>query len=167
MFGADQWAVPAWILQSSAGEDMHVPINDQMNVILTNLFGPGNWIWGQIFVNLCYKLIQMLMDPSMLCVVQEGVLFDAGMLTWVLKRTCPSAHKHLQHHGVEPLMFATDWLMCLFTRHLPFNTLLRVWDLFFCYGKADRSHVLYGFPKGKAIKLMYVNVIFVLYWSSK
>ncbi|KAM9850153.1 uncharacterized protein tbc1d10c isoform 1-T2 [Aulostomus maculatus] len=64
----------------------------------------------------------------------EGVLFDAAVLTWVLKRTCPSAHKHLQHHGVEPLMFATDWLMCLFTRHLPFNTLLRVWDLFFCYG---------------------------------
>ncbi|XP_038554560.1 trichohyalin isoform X1 [Micropterus salmoides] len=64
----------------------------------------------------------------------EGVLFDAAMLSWVLKRTCPAAHKHLQHHEVEPLMFATDWLMCLFTRHLPFNTLLRVWDLFFCYG---------------------------------
>ncbi|KAM3867149.1 uncharacterized protein tbc1d10c [Diretmus argenteus] len=64
----------------------------------------------------------------------EGVLFDAAMLTWVLKRACPAAHRHLQRHGVEPLMFATDWLMCLFTRHLPFNTLLRVWDLFFCYG---------------------------------
>ncbi|RVE67315.1 hypothetical protein OJAV_G00101620 [Oryzias javanicus] len=64
----------------------------------------------------------------------EGVLFDAALLSWVLKRTCPAAHKHLQQHGVEPLMFATDWLMCLFTRHLPFNTLLRVWDLFFCYG---------------------------------
>ncbi|KAM9741830.1 uncharacterized protein tbc1d10c isoform 1-T1 [Menidia menidia] len=64
----------------------------------------------------------------------EGVLFDAAMLSWVLKKTCPAAHKHLQQHGVEPLMFATDWLMCLFTRHLPFNTLLRVWDLFFCYG---------------------------------
>ncbi|KAM9795348.1 uncharacterized protein tbc1d10c [Neosynchiropus ocellatus] len=64
----------------------------------------------------------------------EGVLFDAALLTWLIKRTCPAAHKHMQHHGVEPLMFATDWLMCLFTRHLPFNTLLRVWDLFFCYG---------------------------------
>ncbi|KAM6999997.1 uncharacterized protein tbc1d10c [Tautogolabrus adspersus] len=64
----------------------------------------------------------------------EGVLFDAAMLTWVLKRTCPAVNKHLQQHGVEPLMFATDWLMCLFTRHLPFNTLLRVWDLFFCFG---------------------------------
>ncbi|CAL8264295.1 unnamed protein product [Lota lota] len=64
----------------------------------------------------------------------EGVLFDAAMLSWVLKRTCLPAHRHLQRYGVEPLMFATDWLMCLFTRHLPFNTLLRVWDLFFCYG---------------------------------
>ncbi|MEQ2160537.1 hypothetical protein GOODEAATRI_000225 [Goodea atripinnis] len=64
----------------------------------------------------------------------EGVLFDAAILSWVLKKMCPAIHKHLQQHGVEPLMFATDWLMCLFTRHLPFNTLLRVWDLFFCYG---------------------------------
>lgn len=66
---------------------------------------------------------------------QEGVLFDAAILDWVLKRMCPAAHAHLQQYGVEPLMFATDWLMCLFTRHLPFNALLRVWDLFFCYGK--------------------------------
>uniref|UniRef100_H3D6H7 TBC1 domain family member 10C n=2 Tax=Tetraodon nigroviridis TaxID=99883 RepID=H3D6H7_TETNG len=64
----------------------------------------------------------------------EGVLFDAAILDWVLKRMCPAAHAHLQQYGVEPLMFATDWLMCLFTRHLPFNALLRVWDLFFCYG---------------------------------
>uniref|UniRef100_A0A3Q3DWC7 Ecotropic viral integration site 5 protein homolog n=1 Tax=Hippocampus comes TaxID=109280 RepID=A0A3Q3DWC7_HIPCM len=62
------------------------------------------------------------------------ILFDASVLTWVLKKTCPSAYKHLQRHAVEPLMFATDWLMCLFTRHLPFNALLRVWDLFFCNG---------------------------------
>ncbi|XP_035283488.1 uncharacterized protein tbc1d10c [Anguilla anguilla] len=64
----------------------------------------------------------------------EGVLFDAAMLSGVLHRVCPSAHRHLLKHGVEPLMFATDWLMCLYARHLPFSTLLRVWDLFFCYG---------------------------------
>ncbi|XP_018610395.1 uncharacterized protein tbc1d10c isoform X2 [Scleropages formosus] len=64
----------------------------------------------------------------------EGVLFDAGILNRVLRKACPPASKHLKKHGVEPLMFATDWLMCLYTRHLPFNTLLRVWDLFFCYG---------------------------------
>lgn len=75
---------------------------------------------------------------------KEGVLFDAALLDWVLKRMCPAAHKHLQHHGVEPLMFATDWLMCLFTRHLPFNALLRVWDLFFCYGSREIKYNMVG-----------------------
>uniref|UniRef100_A0A3Q3JJ85 Rab-GAP TBC domain-containing protein n=1 Tax=Monopterus albus TaxID=43700 RepID=A0A3Q3JJ85_MONAL len=93
-------------------------------------------------------LMNMPVEEAFWCLVQiseqylpgyyspllEGVLFDAALLARVLKTTCPAAYKHLQHHGVEPLMFATDWLMCLFTRHLPFNTLLRVWDLFFCYG---------------------------------
>ncbi|XP_077588594.1 carabin isoform X2 [Stigmatopora nigra] len=64
----------------------------------------------------------------------EGVLFDTTVLTRVLKKTCPSVHKHMQRHQVEPLMFATDWLMCLFARQLPFEALLRVWDLFFCNG---------------------------------
>ncbi|TSV81495.1 TBC1 domain family member 10B [Bagarius yarrelli] len=66
--------------------------------------------------------------------MEEGVLFDAAILFGVLKRVCPAAYKHMKKQGVEPLMFATDWLMCLYTRHLPFNTLLRVWDLFFCNG---------------------------------
>uniref|UniRef100_A0AAV2MJB5 Rab-GAP TBC domain-containing protein n=1 Tax=Knipowitschia caucasica TaxID=637954 RepID=A0AAV2MJB5_KNICA len=80
-------------------------------------------------VQICEQYLPGYYSPLL-----EGVLFDAPILMWVLKRSCPAAHRHLQHHGVEPLMFATDWLMCLFTRHLPFNTLLRVWDLFFCYG---------------------------------
>nr|XP_015801469.2 ecotropic viral integration site 5 ortholog [Nothobranchius furzeri] len=82
----------------------------------------------------CLVQISEQFLPGYYSPLLEGVLFDAAILTWVLKKTCPAAHKHLQQHGVEPLMFATDWLMCLFTRHLPFNTLLRVWDLFFCYG---------------------------------
>ncbi|XP_055015148.1 ecotropic viral integration site 5 ortholog isoform X2 [Boleophthalmus pectinirostris] len=80
-------------------------------------------------VQICEQYLPGYYSPLL-----EGVLFDAAILMWVLKKSCPAAHKHLQYHGVEPLMFATDWLMCLFTRHLPFNTLLRVWDLFFCYG---------------------------------
>uniref|UniRef100_A0AAY5KSB5 Rab-GAP TBC domain-containing protein n=1 Tax=Esox lucius TaxID=8010 RepID=A0AAY5KSB5_ESOLU len=82
----------------------------------------------------CLVQISELYLPGYYSPLLEGVLFDAAMLTWVLKKMCPAAHKHMQRHEVDPLMFATDWLMCLFTRHLPFNTLLRVWDLFFCYG---------------------------------
>ncbi|XP_028824141.1 trichohyalin isoform X3 [Denticeps clupeoides] len=82
----------------------------------------------------CLVQISEFYLPGYYSPLLEGVLFDAAMLSWVLKRTCPAAHRHLRKQGVEPLMFATDWLMCLYTRHLPFNTLLRVWDLFFCYG---------------------------------
>ncbi|KAL7886174.1 hypothetical protein AOLI_G00064690 [Acnodon oligacanthus] len=82
----------------------------------------------------CLVQISELYLPGYYSPLLEGVLFDAAVLSNVLKRTCPAAHKHLQRQGVEPLMFATDWLMCLYSRHLPFNTLLRVWDLFFCYG---------------------------------
>ncbi|XP_062380358.1 microtubule-associated protein futsch [Sardina pilchardus] len=82
----------------------------------------------------CLVQISELYLPGYYSPLLEGVLFDAAMLPWVLKRACPAAHRHLQRQGVEPLMFATDWLMCLYTRHLPFNTLLRVWDLFFCSG---------------------------------
>ncbi|KAI4893773.1 hypothetical protein NFI96_033975, partial [Prochilodus magdalenae] len=82
----------------------------------------------------CLVQISELYLPGYYSPLLEGVLFDAAILSSVLKRTCPGAYKHLQSQGVEPLMFATDWLMCLYSRHLPFNTLLRVWDLFFCYG---------------------------------
>ncbi|XP_067264552.1 ecotropic viral integration site 5 ortholog [Chanodichthys erythropterus] len=82
----------------------------------------------------CLVQISELYLPGYYSPLLEGVLFDAAVLSSVLKKLCPAAHKHLQSQGVEPLMFATDWLMCLYSRHLPFNTLLRVWDLFFCYG---------------------------------
>ncbi|XP_069047472.1 uncharacterized protein tbc1d10c [Lepisosteus oculatus] len=64
----------------------------------------------------------------------EGVLFDSRLFSSVLRRACPVADKHLRKHGVEPLMYLTDWFMCLYTRNLPFNTLLRVWDIFFSEG---------------------------------
>uniref|UniRef100_A0A8C1GKR2 TBC1 domain family, member 10C n=1 Tax=Cyprinus carpio TaxID=7962 RepID=A0A8C1GKR2_CYPCA len=82
----------------------------------------------------CLVQISELYLPGYYSPLLEGVLFDAAVLSSILKKQCPAAHKHLQNQGVEPLMFATDWLMCLYSRHLPFDTLLRVWDLFFYYG---------------------------------
>ncbi|KAK2890731.1 hypothetical protein Q8A67_013374 [Cirrhinus molitorella] len=82
----------------------------------------------------CLVQISELYLPGYYSPLLEGVLFDAAVLSSILKKMCPAAHKHLQNQGVDPLMFATDWLMCLYSRHLPFDTLLRVWDLFFCYG---------------------------------
>ncbi|MBN3311772.1 TB10A protein, partial [Atractosteus spatula] len=73
-------------------------------------------------------------DTAIPLSLQEGVLFDSRLFSSVLRRACPVADKHLRKHGVEPLMYLTDWFMCLYTRNLPFNTLLRVWDIFFSEG---------------------------------
>uniref|UniRef100_A0A8C4SEA8 TBC1 domain family member 10C n=1 Tax=Erpetoichthys calabaricus TaxID=27687 RepID=A0A8C4SEA8_ERPCA len=64
----------------------------------------------------------------------EGVHLDARVLTGLLKRNCPCAYRHLKKHGVDPLMYATEWFMCIFSRTLPFPLLLRIWDMFFSEG---------------------------------
>ncbi|MGH0176329.1 UNVERIFIED_CONTAM: hypothetical protein FKN15_072566 [Acipenser sinensis] len=69
---------------------------------------------------------------------KEGVHFDAQVFAALLKRHCPHAHRHLRKHGVEPLMYCTEWFMCLFTRALPFPALLRVWDMFFSEVQGSR-----------------------------
>ena len=37
---------------------------------------------------------------------------------------------HLEEESVHPSMYATDWLMTLFTRGFPFELVTRVWDVF-------------------------------------
>lgn len=114
VFGTDQRTLPPWLLQPSTGRAELLQVTAHMG-----------------------RKYSIIIFYGALCCLypQEGVLFDAAVLFSVLKRTCPAAYKHMQRQGVEPLMFATDWLMCLYSRHLPFNTLLRVWDLFFCNGE--------------------------------
>ncbi|VDN13406.1 unnamed protein product [Dibothriocephalus latus] len=37
--------------------------------------------------------------------------------------------------GVEPIVLVLEWFMCVFTRTLPWESVLRVLDMFFCEGK--------------------------------
>ena len=43
-------------------------------------------------------------------------------------------HAHLEAHGVVPLLYATDWFMCLFVKTLPWESVLRLWDMFLFEG---------------------------------
>jgi hypothetical protein len=36
---------------------------------------------------------------------------------------------------VEPILYMTEWFLCVFIRTLPWDTILRVWDMFLCEGK--------------------------------
>lgn len=44
------------------------------------------------------------------------------------------AHKHLSRQKIDPLLYMTEWFMCAFARTLPWSSVLRVWDMFFCEG---------------------------------
>jgi hypothetical protein len=53
----------------------------------------------------------------------------------LLRRQLPRVYKHLQQVGVGPLLYLPEWFLCLFTRSLPFPTVLRIWDAFLSEGK--------------------------------
>ncbi|KAI8051688.1 rab-GTPase-TBC domain-containing protein [Syncephalis plumigaleata] len=46
----------------------------------------------------------------------------------------PVLSKHLNENGVVPLMYVTQWFLTLFTMALPWETVLRVWDVFYFGG---------------------------------
>lgn len=52
----------------------------------------------------------------------------------LLKKVCPPVYKHLKKVNAEPMFYCTEWFLCAFTRTLPWDTLLRVWDIFLCEG---------------------------------
>lgn len=40
----------------------------------------------------------------------------------------------MQQQSIDPILYMTEWFMCIYARTLPWCTVLRVWDMFFCEG---------------------------------
>lgn len=80
-------------------------------------------------VSICEKYL-----PGYYSAGLEAVKVDGDVLFGLLKKVCPATYKHLKKQRVEPLLYMTEWFMCVFTRTLPWASVLRVWDMFFCEG---------------------------------
>ncbi|XP_069485061.1 carabin [Ambystoma mexicanum] len=80
-------------------------------------------------VQICDKYLPGYYSPEM-----EAVLLDGEVFVALLKKVCPVAYKHLKKHSIGPLLYVTEWFLCLFTRTLPFPTVLRIWDAFLSEG---------------------------------
>jgi hypothetical protein len=65
---------------------------------------------------------------------QEAIQLDGEILFSLLQKVSPMAHKHLSRQKIDPLLYMTEWFMCAFARTLPWSSVLRVWDMFFCDG---------------------------------
>lgn len=64
----------------------------------------------------------------------EKVQIDGQALFYLFKQLNPTAHKLLKSQSIDPILYMTEWFMCVYARTLPWCTILRVWDMFFCEG---------------------------------
>ncbi|XP_028396564.1 TBC1 domain family member 10A-like [Dendronephthya gigantea] len=64
----------------------------------------------------------------------EAIRLEGEIFKGLLSKVLPSISKHMEKHHIDPLMYMTEWFMCLFARNLPFASVLRIWDMFFCEG---------------------------------
>ncbi|NP_001231352.1 TBC1 domain family member 10B [Sus scrofa] len=64
----------------------------------------------------------------------EAIQLDGEIFFGLLRRASPLAHRHLRRQRIDPVLYMTEWFMCIFARTLPWASVLRVWDMFFCEG---------------------------------
>lgn len=81
------------------------------------------------FVQICHKYL-----PGYYSAGLEAIQIDGDILFQVLKDKSRLSYRHLKKHRVEPVLYMVEWFMCIFCRTLPWPTVLRVWDMFFCEG---------------------------------
>ncbi|ORX58551.1 RabGAP/TBC [Piromyces finnis] len=61
---------------------------------------------------------------------------DNEIFSKILKQKLPHLYNHLVDLEIDTILFTTEWFLCLFSKTLPWPCLLRVWDLFYYYGKS-------------------------------
>ncbi|XP_022242192.1 TBC1 domain family member 10B-like [Limulus polyphemus] len=66
--------------------------------------------------------------------VLERVESHAKVFEKILNRHLPRIHHHLNKLEVEPLMYTTQWVLCVFTSLPCWDTVLTVWDLLLLEG---------------------------------
>uniref|UniRef100_A0A8C5K939 TBC1 domain family, member 10b n=1 Tax=Jaculus jaculus TaxID=51337 RepID=A0A8C5K939_JACJA len=80
-------------------------------------------------VQICDKYLPGYYSAGLEAIQLDGEIFFA-----LLRRICPLAHRHLRRQRIDPVLYMTEWFMCIFARTLPWASVLRVWDMFFCEG---------------------------------
>lgn len=80
-------------------------------------------------VQICDKYLPGYYSAGLEAIQLDGEIFFA-----LLRRVCPMAYRHLKKFKIDPILYMTEWFMCIFSRTLPWSSVLRVWDMFFCEG---------------------------------
>ncbi|XP_031489388.1 uncharacterized protein LOC116256970 isoform X8 [Nymphaea colorata] len=98
-----------------------------------------------VLVNDCYT------DNLSGCHVEQRVFKD------LLSKKCPRIATHLEAMGFDVSLVATEWFLCLFSKSLPSETTMRVWDVLFNEGVNVLFRVALAIFKMKEEELLSVN----------
>ena len=64
----------------------------------------------------------------------EMLKVDGDILQEMLKKDHKLIYKNFMKLEMSPQFYMTEWFLCLYVRTLPWCTVLRIWDMFFCEG---------------------------------
>ncbi|XP_010547231.1 PREDICTED: growth hormone-regulated TBC protein 1-A-like [Tarenaya hassleriana] len=87
------------------------------------------------------------------CHVEQRVFKD------LLTKKCPRIASHLEDMGFDVSLVATEWFLCLFSKSLPSETALRVWDVLFYEGAKVLFHVALAIFKMKEYELLLTHQV--------
>ncbi|KAI4308434.1 hypothetical protein L6164_031511 [Bauhinia variegata] len=85
------------------------------------------------------------------CHVEQRVFKD------LLAKKCPRIAAHLDSLEFDVSLVATEWFLCLFSKSLPSETTLRVWDIIFYDGAKVIFNVALAIFKMKEDELLLTN----------
>ncbi|CAK7349068.1 unnamed protein product [Dovyalis caffra] len=85
------------------------------------------------------------------CHVEQRVFQD------FLAKKCPRIAAHLEELEFDVSLVATEWFLCLFSKSLPSETTLRVWDVLFYEGAKVLFHVALAIFKMKEEELLLTH----------
>ncbi|OAJ44006.1 hypothetical protein, variant [Batrachochytrium dendrobatidis JEL423] len=74
---------------------------------------------------------------------------DASAFELAMQKYLKPVAKYMSKLDVSPLTYMTQWFLTLYTMALPWRTVLRVWDMFFCDGPKALFRVGMGILSAK------------------
>ena len=85
-----------------------------------------------------------------------GIILDIKVFDRLIYKYCPRIMEHFNKLNVEPMLFTVQWFLCAFSYNLPCESVIRVWDIFFCEGQS------FLFKVALAILHIYRKNLFVI-----
>jgi len=80
-------------------------------------------------VSICENFIPGYYDEGLGAIQMDGLVLEG-----LLKKYNSGAYKILKKVEMQPVLYMTEWFMCCFIRNLPWQTVLRVFDIFLAEG---------------------------------